>query len=77
MAAKKPENMSFEASLGELEQIVSQLEKGEIALEDALKLFERGIGLVRSSQQKLDQAEQKVQLLNEQGQLVPFTSNGE
>ncbi|MBB1269857.1 exodeoxyribonuclease VII small subunit [Shewanella sp. SR44-3] len=61
--AKKPENLSFEASLGELEQIVTQLEQGDVSLDDALKQFERGINLVRQSQAKLEQAQQKVSIL--------------
>lgn len=63
MSHKKPENMSFESALGELETIVTQLEQGELALEDALKQFERGIGLVRANEQKLQQAEQQIQIL--------------
>ncbi|WP_298444645.1 exodeoxyribonuclease VII small subunit [uncultured Ferrimonas sp.] len=75
--AKKPENLSFEQSLQELEQIVAQLEQGEVPLEQALKQFERGIGLVRASQAKLDSAEQQVAILTEQqgqAQLAPFQS---
>jgi exodeoxyribonuclease VII small subunit len=65
--AKKPENLSFEASLGELEQIVTQLEQGDVSLDDALKQFERGINLVRQSQAKLEQAQQKVSILLNEG----------
>jgi len=63
MSIKKPENMSFESALGELEAIVAQLEQGELPLEDSLKQFERGIGLVRANEQKLQHAEQKIQIL--------------
>ncbi|MCL1073559.1 exodeoxyribonuclease VII small subunit [Shewanella dokdonensis] len=73
--AKKPENLSFEESLNELEQIVTELEQGEVSLDDALKQFERGIGLVRSSQSKLEQAQQKVAILladDPQAPLSPF-----
>lgn len=63
---KKTENLSFEQSMQELEGIVSQMEQGELSLEDALQSFERGIALARHSQQKLKQAEQKVQILMEQ-----------
>ncbi|WP_163935962.1 exodeoxyribonuclease VII small subunit [Paraferrimonas sp. SM1919] len=62
---KKPENLSFEESLNELEQIVNALEQGETSLDDALKQFERGITLVRATQSKLTEAEQKVSILLE------------
>lgn len=72
MATKKPENMSFEASIEELDMLVEQLENGDLALEDALKKFERGIALARASQSKLEQAEQRVSILLEQGQNAPL-----
>ncbi|WP_323834970.1 exodeoxyribonuclease VII small subunit [Photorhabdus africana] len=55
--------MTFESSLKELEQIVARLESGELALEEALIEFERGIQLARRGQQTLQQAEQRVQIL--------------
>jgi exodeoxyribonuclease VII small subunit len=63
MATKKPENMTFEASIDELDTIVAQLENGELSLDDALKSFERGISLARASQNKLTDAEQRVSIL--------------
>lgn len=65
MAAKKPENMSLEESMSELENLVGQLEHGDLALEDALKQYERGIALVRSGQNKLEAAEQKIKILSQ------------
>ncbi len=60
---------SFEESLTELEAIVTQMENGDLPLNEALEKFERGIRLSRASQQALEQAEQKVKiLLSEQGQ---------
>ncbi|EAR56551.1 MULTISPECIES: exodeoxyribonuclease VII small subunit [Photobacterium] len=73
MAAKKPENMAFEAALDELDAIVNELESGDIPLEDALKKFERGISLARSSQQKLTQAEQRVEILLQADDEAPLT----
>ncbi|MGL4936738.1 exodeoxyribonuclease VII small subunit [Shewanella sp.] len=78
--AKKPENLSFEESLGELERIVTELEQGDISLDDALKQFERGINLVRHSQAKLEQAQQKVTILlqqNDTAPLSPYVVEGE
>ena len=75
---KKTENLSFEQSMQELESIVNQMEQGELPLEDALQSFERGIQLARHSQQKLKQAEQKVQVLmsqNGQESFLPFEDN--
>jgi len=63
-------SVSFEAAISELETIVNQLESGDLELEQSLNLFERGIELTRLSQTRLQEAEQKVQILMEkQGQL--------
>ncbi len=69
MARKKIENLSFEESLNELEAIVQNLEKGELSLEDSMALFERGLNLSKVSQDKLKEAEQRIQILmDESGQ---------
>ena len=69
MAKKKIENLSFEESMSELEHIVQDLESGELSLEEAMSLFERGLSLSHASQNKLQQAEQKIQMLvNKNGQ---------
>lgn len=60
-AAKKALNL--EKSMGELEQIVEQLEGGDLTLEKSLAQFEKGIKLSRECQQALSAAEQKVQVL--------------
>ena len=57
---------SFEESLKKLESIVEQLEKGDLALEDSLKLFEEGVGLSAACKKELDEAEGKVQMLIKQ-----------
>jgi exodeoxyribonuclease VII small subunit len=53
----------YEDALNKLEKIVSQLEKGDISLEESLKLFEEGIRLSRLCNQKLDEAEKRVEIL--------------
>jgi len=53
----------FEAALNELEKIVTQLERGDLKLEESLKLFERGVALTRQCRQSLDTAELKVKHL--------------
>lgn len=54
------ESQSFEQSLGRLEEIVKQMERGDVPLEQALALFEEGTGLVASCTKLLDEAELKV-----------------
>ena len=73
----KGKKIDFEASLDRLEQLVDQMEDGELTLEESLKAFEQGVKLTRECQQALKDAEQKVQLLMEQnGELVtePFVA---
>lgn len=77
---QKNSEFSFEKSLAELEQLVSKMESGELALEESLQAFEQGIKLTRQCQEALTNAEQRVQLLLEQnGQSVaqPFHENEE
>lgn len=63
-------NITFESAMSELEHIVQQLESGDLELQQSLQLFERGIELTRLSQSRLQEAEQKVQILMEkQGNL--------
>lgn len=54
------ENISFEQSLGRLDEIVRHLEKGDLPLSDSLALFEEGTGLLSSCSKMLEEAEQKV-----------------
>ena len=54
-------NVTFEQSLMRLEQIVRALEHGDVPLEESLKLFQDGTGLVRSCQKLLDDAKLQVQ----------------
>lgn len=54
---------SFEQALEELESLVNELEHGELPLEKSLEKFEKAIQLARTSQQQLQQAEQKVTTL--------------
>ncbi|MEK0167840.1 MULTISPECIES: exodeoxyribonuclease VII small subunit [Enterobacteriaceae] len=80
MAKKNDAPASFETALTELEQIVTRLESGDLPLEEALSEFERGVQLARQGQTKLQQAEQRVQILlseQEEVPLTPFTPDAE
>jgi exodeoxyribonuclease VII small subunit len=54
---------TFEASLKELEQIVKQLEEGDLELEESLKLFETGVRLSRECRERLTTAERRIEVL--------------
>ncbi|MDV5085594.1 exodeoxyribonuclease VII small subunit [Vibrio diabolicus] len=73
MAVKKPENMTFEATIEELDSLVDQLENGDLALDDALRKFERGISLARAGQTKLSDAEQRVSILLSEDDEAPLS----
>ena len=63
----------FEDALNKLEKIVSKLEEGDIPLEESLKLYEEGIRLSRFCNQKLDEAQKRVEILmkGKEGALKP------
>jgi len=61
----------FEAALSELEAIVKRLEDGELTLESSLALYERGVELSRFCHSRLEQAERRIEILNERGDLKP------
>jgi exodeoxyribonuclease VII small subunit len=65
---------SFEASLEALEQIVEELEHGDLPLEKSLELFEQGIGLSRQCQERLSQAERRIEILLRDNQGRPVVS---
>lgn len=67
MARKStPKTVDFEKSLKQLETLVNKLEKGELSLEESLKLFEQGVKLTRECRQALQSAEQKIAVLSKE-----------
>ena len=69
-----PTIKDFEAALTELDAIVKKLEDGDIPLEQSLQLFERGVQLSRFCHARLEEAERRIEILNERGQLQDATS---
>ncbi len=70
MAANDETKETFETALGRLEQIVTSLEKGDLSLEDSLKLYEEGIARARFCQQRLEEAESKIEVLTQDARRV-------
>ena len=66
-----PTIKDFEAAIAELETIVKKLEEGDLPLEKSLELYERGVHLSRFCHSRLEEAERRIEILNERGQLKP------
>ncbi len=78
MTTKKISPKDFETSLKKLEDIVKELEEGELSLEQSLKRYEQGVGLARFCNAKLEEAEKRIEILQKDGEGEPRRdSNGE
>jgi exodeoxyribonuclease VII small subunit len=64
-----PTIRDFEAAIAELETIVKKLEEGDLALEKSLELYERGVQLSRFCHSRLEEAERRIEIVNERGEL--------
>ncbi len=63
MSEKPVGEMSFEEAMAELEQVVGQLERGDVALDASISLYERGAALKARCEEKLKEAEEKVAVI--------------
>jgi exodeoxyribonuclease VII small subunit len=63
--ASSATDLNFESALKELEQIVRELESGEVGLDESLKKFEQGIELYKNCRQTLEGAEKKIKILSD------------
>ncbi|MDH5218326.1 MAG: exodeoxyribonuclease VII small subunit [Gammaproteobacteria bacterium] len=76
--AKKAKPANFEQSMSDLESIVTQMEKGDMSLEESLAAFEKGVELTRHCQTSLKDAEQRISILVEKASgdsVEPFESD--
>ena len=65
------DDMSFEQALKELEEVLGQLERGDVALDESISLYERGAALKKRCEQKLKEAEEKVAAITLDGDGQP------
>lgn len=75
--SNEQQTRTFEASLEALERIVTQLEQGDLPLEKSLELFEQGIRLSRECQERLSQAERRIEILMRDNQGRPVVKDFE
>jgi len=74
MKSNDPQARTFESSLEALEQIVGKLERGDLALDESLELFEQGIRFSRECQERLTQAERRIEILMRDQQGRPLVA---
>ena len=67
------EELRFEDAMEQLEAIVTRLERGELGLEESLRLYEQGVGLARRAQAQLEVVEGKITALLADGQVTDLT----
>lgn len=79
--AEAQDAQTFESQLAALEKIVRELERGDLPLEESLRLFEQGVRLSRECQERLNQAERRIELLLRDAEgrpvLAAFDEDGE
>lgn len=66
-----PSIKDFEAAIAELDGIVKKLEEGDLSLEQSLALYERGVQLSRFCHARLEDAERRIEMLTDRGELKP------
>ena len=72
----KEQNETFDSLMGQLHNIVEQLERADLPLEESLKAFERGVELSRKGQAILDSAEKRVEVLLQDGSTKSMDPDG-
>lgn len=77
MSATTSEPIHYESAIAELESIVTQLESGQLQLEQSLAVYQRGAELLKLCQQSLADAEQQVSILTEANTLAPYNTASE
>lgn len=70
MDANEQPQDTFESAISRLEQIVASLEKGDLSLDDSLRLYEEGIAKARLCQERLESAESKIEILTQDARRV-------
>lgn len=68
----KQEEQSLEELFAEVEALIGRMEEPDLPLEEAFAAYEQGMKIIRACNSRIDQVEQKMLVMNEEGELVPF-----
>lgn len=68
----KQEEQSLEELFAEAEALIGRMEEPDLPLEEAFAAYEQGMKIIRACNSRIDQVEQKMLVMNEEGELVPF-----
>ena len=71
--SEEKKELTIEESFDELDRMVERLEGEELSLEESFRLYESGMKLLKSVSEKVYQVEQKIRLINEEGEVSEFT----
>lgn len=72
---KSDEPSSYESAMTELEKLITDMENGQLPLEASLIAYQRGTLLIKYCQKMLEKVDQQIKVLEEDGQLHPFSQN--
>lgn len=73
MSEEQTNDLSIEESFAELDRMVERLESEDLPLEESFRIYESGMRLLKSASEKVDQVEQKIRLINEEGEVSEFS----
>lgn len=73
--SNKTQPLNFETTLNTLEELIGVLESSDLPLDTALSTYEQGVTLIKAAEKTLDQAEQKIKILNKDHKLSDFTAD--
>ena len=74
MKTSEIQGKTFESQLAALEKVVRELERGDLPLEESLKMFEEGVRLSRECQERLNQAERRIEVILRDGEGRPVVT---
>lgn len=70
--SKAENNLTIEETFAQLEDLMTQLEREELPMEESFSLYAKGLGMIKACREKIDEVEQKIQIIEESGEIHEF-----